>query len=190
MQEPHVADEPVQDVPTLASLIGDAARFLWKEWPMDMNITLLEWQYGSFTLSGTCPHCAPTRSVFITVGAPCIEPSGIFRGHEVHRVVAIMRCQACLEYILGIALFDDSMHEVSYQEHYPLGKPDDKVPEEIPTDIAVDFSEGLRCRWVDAYNATVEMCRRALEASCLEQKADPKLGTLQKMIDWVHSQGK
>jgi hypothetical protein len=77
-----------------------------------------------------------------------------------------------------------------YEAHYPLGTPDDKVADEIPRDIASDFSEALRCQSVKAYNATLEMCRRALESSCLQLGADPKLGTLQKMIDWVYSQGK
>jgi hypothetical protein len=52
------------------------------------------------------------------------------------------------------------------------------------------FSEALRCQSVKAYNATLEMCRRALDSSCLQLGADPKLGTLQKMIDWLYSQGK
>src|ERR1035437_9895104 len=106
-QEPHVADEPVQDVPTLARLIGDAARFLWKDWPVDMEITLLNFESGVFTLTGVCPHCAPTKSVFMPVGTPCMESRGVWQGEDVHRVVAIMRCQGCLEYILGIALFND-----------------------------------------------------------------------------------
>jgi len=174
----------------MVSLLQKTALFLWKDWPMDMNFTLLDYRSGIFTLNGVCPHCAPTHSLFTIVGVPCIEPSGVLRGHQVHRVVAVMRCQACLEYILGIALFDDSMNRADYQEHYPLGTANDEQPEEIPPDIASDFSEALRCRWVDAYNATVEMCRRALEASCLQLGADPtKLTTLERMIVWVHEQG-
>src|SRR5207245_1589530 len=63
------------------------------------------------------------------------------------------------------------------------------VANEIPDAIKPDFQEALRCRWVNAYNATVEMCRRALEASCIEQGATPDI-VLSKMIDWVHAQGK
>jgi hypothetical protein len=76
-----------------------------------------------------------------------------------------------------------------YDVHYPLGKPRDTVAEEIPNEIKPDFKEALRCRWVDAYNATVEMCRRALESSCIQLGANPDLA-LAKMIDWVHAQGK
>jgi hypothetical protein len=52
-----------------------------------------------------------------------------------------------------------------------------------------DFNEALRCRSVEAYNATTEMCRRAVEGSCAEQGADPTM-TIQEQIDWVFSQGK
>jgi hypothetical protein len=42
---------------------------------------------------------------------------------------------------------------------------------------------------VKAYNATAEMCRRALEASCLQLGAPAEL-VLSKTIDWVHTHGK
>ena len=47
----------------------------------------------------------------------------------------------------------------------------------------------MRCRYIKAFNATVEMCRRALESSCIELGAKPDL-VLNDMINWVHSQGK
>jgi hypothetical protein len=77
----------------------------------------------------------------------------------------------------------------AYHLHYPLGKPNDSVALEIPEHIKPDFSEALRCLWVDAYNATAEMCRRALEASCLDLGA-PHKDVLEDMIDWLADQRK
>jgi hypothetical protein len=75
----------------------------------------------------------------------------------------------------------------SYREHYPIGKPNDDVAKEIPSHIAADFKEALRCRFVEAHNATAEMCRRAVQASCHQLGApDDKLV---KQIDWLAQQG-
>ena len=92
-----------------------------------------------------------------------------------------MQCQACMGFILAIVRHGPQNNFV-YGSHFPLGKPDDTVPEEIPDEIKTDFKEGLRCRFVDAYNATAEMCRRALEGSCINLGASPK-DVLEDMID-------
>jgi hypothetical protein len=96
-----------------------------------------------------------------------------------------MQCQGCQHYILAIV--DVPQHQSTghvYREHYPIGAPDQAVADEIPDHIKADFKEALRCIFVDAYNATAEMCRRALEASCLDLGA-PKNKVLEKMIDWL-----
>ncbi len=98
-----------------------------------------------------------------------------------------MRCQGCFEYILGIVLWNQYIGKFEYETHYPLGKPNDAVAKEIPEHIQPDFREALRCLFVDAYNATAEMCRRAIEASCLDLGA-PKKSVLQDMIDWLADQ--
>jgi hypothetical protein len=81
-----------------------------------------------------------------------------------------------------LAIVRQVQHEFVYVNHYPLGKPDDAVAGEIPDGIKEDFKEALRCRFVDAYNATAEMCRRALESSCIDLGASPK-DVLEDMID-------
>ncbi len=180
---PYVRDENVQDS-QLANLLGETATFLWKGWPKDMRLS----RYGddSFVLSGQCPHCRK-EAAFQTVTAIYKEQSD-----NGQRMISALQCVACNKFILGIVKADlIGLHTAwAYETHYPLGKPNDKLPEEIPPSIAADFSEGIRCRWVDAYNATVEMCRRALESSCIQLEAPEKLGTLEKMIDWVCDQGK
>jgi hypothetical protein len=104
------------------------------------------------------------------------------------RIIGAARCIACNEYILGI-LAKDSHDCWIYQIHFPLGKPNDDVADEIPDTIKSDLKEAMRCLWVRAYNATAEMCRRALESSCIELGAEPDV-VLSEMIDWVHAQGK
>jgi hypothetical protein len=101
--------------------------------------------------------------------------------------VAGMQCQGCLQYILASVRYGPYRGYFGYETHYPLGNPDERVAKEIPDEIKPDFKEALRCRWVDAYNATAEMCRRALEASCLQLGA-PKKDVLEDMIDWLEEQ--
>ena len=178
-----------QDVPTLWGLLADMASFLWKEWPKeDMEIVYSSSQF--FNLRGECPHCRHA-SVFLALGSPWQEEIAKIPPNRIplYRVAIITQCQGCRSFVLGIAKKRHDEPTFEYETHYPLGKPNDTIAEEIPAEIAGDFKEALRCRWVDAYNATVEMCRRALEASCIEQGAASDL-VLSKMIDWVHSQGK
>ena len=110
------------------------------------------------------------------------------------RVYAILRCQGCQESLLGIIdQWNDSRSgerdAMVYVKHYPMGKPDDDVPEEIPEHIAADYVEALRCRWVNSFNATAEMCRRALQASCLLEGA-PRNKKLVHQIKWLLDEGR
>jgi hypothetical protein len=171
--------------PPIEYLLSNTAVFLWHEWPKDMFVSSVH-QTG-FTLTGTCPHC-DAKAAFPTVGTAFDELNS---GGGAKRSIAVGRCISCREYILGIIkhVIEQNQYVWVYEAHYPLGKPDDNVSTSIPEDIRLDFQEALRCRFVDAYNATIEMCRRSIESSCIEQGADKKL-VLNDMIDWVHSKGK
>ena len=70
---------------------------------------------------------------------------------------------------------------------YPLGKPSDSVAPEVPALITSDFKEALRCLWIEAFKATVAMCRRALQAACVELKA--KDVNLVEQIDDLAAKG-
>jgi Domain of unknown function (DUF4145) len=166
----------------LWDIIGRSLAILWKDWPKDMELS--SYQPDGFVINGECPHCRK-QAAFPTVTSISEDPR-----HE--RKIAAARCIACNEYILAIIKFQQlssSGGRFVYDVHYPIGWPDDTVADEIPPAIKPDFQEALRCRWVKAYNATVEMCRRALESSCIQLGADSDL-VLAKMIDWVHAQGK
>ena len=150
---------------------------------MDMTVNMLG-QFGqnNFSMSGTCPHCTkPT--VFIKVAGPHEQTS------PVNSLWAVMQCQGCTNYILGATRKDNASQRYYYLAHYPLGKPNDDAPPEIPDNIRADFREALRCRFIEAHNATVEMCRRAVQASCIDLKA-PADKRLFEQIDLLAAEGK
>lgn len=103
------------------------------------------------------------------------------------RFSAVTQCQGCREYVLAVVTREAARPGVQptspfvYEAHYPMGKPDDSIDEGIPSHIGEDFQEALRCMFVNAYNATVCMCGRALESACLDLQAEGK--TLEDKID-------
>jgi hypothetical protein len=154
-----------------------------------MIATVLNAQNSQFSLSGVCPHCQ-RDSVFIICASPGSDPiPTTFPNYGPGtRIYAAMQCQGCREYILGlVGRPNTNTNTMFYVAHYPIGLPSDDAPSEIPENIASDFKEALRCRWVEAYNATGEMCRRALESSCNE--LDAPSGKLVDKIDWLAQQG-
>lgn len=186
MRVPYeVAEECHDETLDIMEVLAKSASVLWESWPMEMRCNRpygLPSNVNTFSLSGACPHCT-LPSVFVLWGEPLER--GIGGGQSF--IYGILRCSGCGDCILGIVKKQSAPWV--YFKHYPLDRPNDRVAEEVPEDVASDFREALRCRWVNAYNATVEMCRRALEASCLEQGAPEDL-VLAKMIDWVHGEGK
>jgi hypothetical protein len=120
------------------------------------------------------------------VTVPFEEKSGQFAYTHGDKRMAALRCIACRQYILEIIRYNYGERTQSFWwsclAHFPLGKPNDAVAEEIPEHIRLDFQEALRCQWVRAYNATVEMCRRAIENSCLDKKVPDNMRTLHGFI--------
>ena len=179
-------DHPrIEDAPPLETLLQETALFLWKDWPRNMEAVFRD--STVFTLRGKCPHCSHD-SVFTVVSGVGREDLTPAHTPPTHRVVAAMQCQGCCKYILGIVTYKQGTIKYTYEAHYPLGTPDDSVADEIPEHIKPDFKEALRCLWVDAYNATAEMCRRAVEVSCVDLGAPEKV--LEDMIDWLADQRK
>ena len=162
----------------------------WKDWPIDIEPrTIGSVQNNTFSISGTCPHCS-RPSVFLAVTAAHGESLATPQGHQL-TLWAGMQCQGCGKYILASVRRPPQATQETpyvYVTHYPLGKPSDDIAPEIPTHIGADFQEAMRCRFVDAHNATVEMCRRAVQASCLHLNA-PADKKLVHQIDWLSKQG-
>lgn len=184
---------PIDEQGTLSliDMLQETALFLWKEWPRDMELASINEDRKRFTIRGICPHCGH-KAAFPTVTTLYEK----LNGQHIERLIAAARCAGCNEFILAIVRWDWGMSPGAvagwvYDTHYPLGKPNDSVNEDIPEGPRLDFQEAIRCRWINAYNATIEMCRRALESSCLQLGADPtKLTCLNDMINWVHKEGK
>jgi hypothetical protein len=142
-----------------------------------------------FSLSGMCAHCRK-QSAFVCVTKPYSEEiKNQYEQVRGYKSWAVLQCPGCKGFIVGGVERDTEQTHCKYIKHYPAGKPNDDVAPEVPIRIAEDFKEALRCRWVDAYNATAEMCRRSIQSSCLDLGAansDSIIG----QIDWVHAQGK
>jgi hypothetical protein len=169
---------------SLIRFLYDSLAVLWKDWPRDMRINVLDPGNARFSLKGACPHCTE-NSVFMLVTSVHTESLG---GNQ-YVLCAAMQCQGCDRFILGIVSRINSDWE--YVTHYPLGNPDDSVAKEVSEAdpiIALDFSEALRCLWVKSYKATVAMCRRSVEASCKQLGAKGR--DLEKKIDNLFEQGK
>lgn len=157
---------------------------LWKDWPAPMTTTGLG--NNMFSLNGECPHCRrqcsfiPATSVKQEV---VMKPSD---GKPTARACAVMQCQGCGKYILGFITWKGNPGQIpsidlTYEDHYPMGVPDDTVSEDVPEGVASGFSEAIRCRSVSAFSATVLMCRRCLQVSCDMEKATGK--DLFKQVD-------
>lgn len=174
-----------QDTLSLWDLIWQSVAILWKDWPKDMQIGIFDYNKQRFTLRGKCPHCLRS-SVFAQITDVAVQDSR-FAGH--YRWIAGLQCQGCLRHILGIVDIDPSYQNGNYEIHYPVEQPNDYAAPEIPVDIAADFKEAQRCFCVSAYNATAEMCRRAVEASCIDLGA-PKNILLNPKIAWLADQQK
>jgi hypothetical protein len=145
-----------------------------------MEAVMINAQQQQFSLRGICPHCNRDSAFLLVTSVAMQDQATIW--------IAGMQCQACMKNILGIAYYNQNSGVFHYVVHYPLGKPDDDVADEIPDHIKPDFKEALRCLWVDAYNATAEMCRRAVESSCLDLGANGKV--LDDLIDSLAAQQK
>ncbi len=150
-------------------------------WPYNGPMEIVNSEPGQMDVSlrGDCPHCG-RASYFRQVASVYTEnvPDG-------QRVCGATQCQNCQQYLLAIGKRQQGNEPLEYEAHYPIGQPDDTVAEEVPESIAVDFSEALRCFWIKAYRATVTMCRRSLQASCLEKEAKGK-----QLIDQIDNLAK
>ncbi len=161
---------------SLIDLLKYLASLLWGCYNGHMDVVNRDPSKRQIGLRGDCPHCSHT-SYFQAVTTPYVEPLG--SGPD--RICVATQCQSCGQYVLAIAKRPGSGMPYNYEAHYPLGKPNDSVDEAVPTEIRPDFSEALRCHWIQAYRGTVTMCRRAIQASALEKGASPK----KKLVDQI-----
>lgn len=176
----------------LWQLIGESVAILWKDWPIDMEVSIYDAgnrdKSPEFTLRGRCPHCL-RDAVFTQVTSACVESGRPSTGTA--RWVSGLQCQGCLSYILATVVYDPNRLKspsiLRYETHYPLGKPNETLGPGIPPDVATDFVEAIRCQSVEAYRACVVMCRRAVQTSVIEKNAQGN--TLVKQIEDLAAKG-
>ena len=155
--------------PSRASFIRvltDSIALFWPCYTSCMEIVNFHPQYNQVGASGPCPHCG-NASYFKPVGTPYIETT-----HVAMTMCNAAQCEACKNFVLGVGTRPLGQQAIALQYFYPLGRPNDSVDAAVPANIAADFKEALRCRWIEGFKATVTMCRRAIQASCLGKKAD------------------
>lgn len=168
---------------TFIQVVKQAVSELWTCYTLDVQIVNFPSNYDQIGASGTCPHCGAV-SLFLPVGNPYAYNIG-----TIQDICNAAQCQACKKFALVVGRRFKTSGNKNYElvDFYPAGRPNDTVDPNVPPVIAEDLREALRCRWVNAYKATVVMCRRAIQATCIENKlADAKL---QLQIDEMASKG-
>jgi hypothetical protein len=142
-----------------------------------MDIVNFPPAYQQIGASGICPHCS-VNSYFRPVAIHLLPNKG----------VCAVECEACKRFGVVIGARHAQGNPFQLAAFYPIGKPDDEVDKNVPTAIAEDFAEALRCHWIKAHRACVVMCRRAIQSSALELLA--KGGRLIDQIDDLFTKGK
>lgn len=179
--------------PTL-SLKGRATRaghpaYLW-EYNGAMKIVNFPTQgYNMIGASGECPHCG-VNSYMRPHHAVTEQMYRLDGGVAGFKMASPAQCESCKEFVLVVGTHGPQQGiAFNMLAVYPLGKPNDKVDGNVPKVIAEDFSEALRCEWIQSYKGCVTMCRRAVQASALELGANPK-EKLVAQIDELFTKGK
>jgi hypothetical protein len=168
---------------TFIEIVRQAVSELWPCYTSDVNIVNFPPQFQQIGASGTCPHCKAV-SLFVPVGGACSIAMG-----TTHDICNAVQCQACKKFalVVGRRMSTSGDHNYGLVDFYPAGSPNDAVDSNVPSGIAEDLREALRCRWVKAYRAAVVMCRRAIQSACVDKEmADAKL---QNQIDEMATKG-
>lgn len=123
--------------------------------------------YMQIGASGICPHCS-VRSYF----APRASHLENFGDSGEWRIASVAQCESCKAFILLVGTKNLNGHPAILRAVYPFGKPNDNVAGEVPKEIAEDFQEALRSQWGNNFKSTVVMCRRAIQSSAIDLKAN------------------
>jgi hypothetical protein len=161
----------IREMKAFHSLVALSTLALWVRYaPKLMEIVNFPQNgYAQVGARGNCPHCS-FLSYFRAITTAHVEAKN--PQNQLWWICNGAQCEACKGFVLIVGQRDSRYgQEWGLEGVYPLGRPNDSVALEVPPLIADDFKEALRCEWVKAYKATVTMCRRALQASCVELKA-------------------
>jgi len=115
---------------------------------------------GKFSFA--CPFCNVHSTFSLWVGSTN------------HGIFACDKCGGVVYFI---------MEKDQVKDYYPKRIP--QTDESIPTEIANDYKEAVKCFDVGAFKASVVMSRRAIQSSALEKGI--KKGKLRDQIDELHA---
>ena len=135
-----------------------------------------------------CPHCHAYTSITIASTGHRYEdmyynkvPILAVWQQDNRFTWAIGLCNHCRTPVL-VQLSNAQVWEVF---PHPMPSP---TPAEIPEAIRESLVEAKKCASVQAWNATVAMCRRSIQAAAIEKGA-PTGGSIVGQIDFLLSQG-
>lgn len=136
-----------------------------------------------------CPYC-DTKATYSAFYDPREHMSKLKEGRLYH-VLAYCDNEKCGRVILlifkGVTMTTDRGYEyidTELVDQYPKRTP--KSHKSIPRQVADDYIEAIKCFDIDAWKATVAMCRRALQGSVIEKGA--KKERLVDQIDELYDQ--
>ena len=139
-------------------------------------------------ISNVCPYCAKIVSFAWTALS---EAGGNLDTYlrcyfkDNFHIWAVGQCPNCNECVL-IKGFSESNREIIPKNIYPYPLPS-PVDHRIPEKIKKDLEEAKLCFSVGAINASVGMCRKALQRACKEKGAVKK--ELYEQIDEIATKG-
>src|SRR5260370_13990863 len=87
-------------------------------------------------------------------------------------MISAARCQSCKNFVLVDGVRPAGNQACQSVTVYPFGKANEIVDAEVPASVSEDFKEALRCHFIRAHRAVVVMCRRAIQQSAIELKAN------------------
>jgi len=115
-----------------------------------------------------CPHCREQRHFIDNEKSIFSEGEGVW---------AILTCDRCEEPILAIYKWTrvyagetPTLEPTPIKTYPPEGI--SQIHRSIPQGISEDYKESLVCFNAGAWKATVVLCRRALQSSVVEKRAD------------------
>jgi hypothetical protein len=162
----------------------EALAFLLHIWTYNAPMKIVnfpEMNYAYIGASGPCPYCPEHGHTYFHPVQSAVDGN--------NRMAEIVKCEVCKGYALIVAKRPSSGSPWQLSAFYPMGSAPDRVDASIPGPIASDYLEGIRCRFVNAYRATVVMCRRALQASAIAMGAN-KDAKLNAQIKELFTKGK
>lgn len=165
-------------------------------------------------VSFTCPYCSANAQFNLIFPYPVHMKYAYWEENEISTIIyEIRQCQVCnrlvfrawkIENHLTVDPNDKKIKKIIklFGQFPSTIRVDSNFSGSVPKEILEDFESALKCFEFGEYRPAVVMCRRALQASLLEQGADPKKDLIEQIdelnksnpdkltpaiTDWAHN---